>query len=473
MVHFMDSQSRVYVHMILLQLALRNPEIALAYVERHKARALLDVLTNGNAGVTKAMSAEDQERELAFKRTLTRLDSQILAESNRPAPDRKHVAELAAQREQARSAYRAFVVQLYAAHPQLQVQRVAIEPVRPAELAASLPDPDTALLEYVVCDSHIYLFVVTRATDASQTPQFHVYRLPAPADSLMRDTRVFRDKLAARDLSYAPLARSLYLSLLAPAAAQLRGRTTLVISPDGALWQTPFQALQPTPGHYLLEDRAVILTPSLSVFHAMRKAHPERLARHPYVLAMQAAQLPSAGREAAGIRELYGGDHTRVYSPADADEEHMRRDAGKFQVLHIAAHGVFEDRNPMNSYLVLAKDGKPEAGVWDARAMMDLDLHADLVVLSGCETGRGSTGNAEGILGMAWALFVAGSPSLVASQWKVASDATTQLMLGFHANLKTASQADALRQAALAVMKTPAYHHPFYWSGFVLMGLGF
>ena len=65
----------------------------------------------------------------------------------------------------------------------------------------------------------------------------------------------------------------------------------------------------------------------------------------------------------------------------------------------------------MNSYLVLAKAGKPETGVFEAREMMDLNLHADMVVLSGCETGRGNTDGSEGLIGMAWALFVAGSPT--------------------------------------------------------------
>ncbi len=470
-VHFMNAQTSVFHHMILLQLDLKHTDAALAYAERHKARSLLDVLANGGSGITKAMDAQDQDRESALKQVLTRLNDQILGESHRPSPDRKRIADLTALLEKARTEYRAFESQLYAAHPQLKVQRVAFEPVRPADLIASLPDRKAALLEYVIAEGQIYLFVLTRGAGAS--PDLRVYHLATPLPALLRDARSFRRKVAERDLGYSQLALSLYRHLLAPAAAQLRGKTTLVLSPDEALWQLPFQALQSEPDHYLLQDFALTYTPSLSVLHEMQKLHPERRAANSRVLAMQAAQLPSARREIEGVREVYGPAHTQVYSPAQADEVHMRRNTGSFQVLHIAAHGFFEDSNPMNSYLLLAKDGKPEAGMLETRGLMDLNLRANLVVLSGCETGRGSAGSAEGMIGMSWALFIAGSPSLVASQWKVESSATTQLMLGFHGNLKTTGKAVALQQAALAVMKNPIYRHPFYWSGFVLMGLGF
>jgi len=93
-------------------------------------------------------------------------------------------------------------------------------------------------------------------------------------------------------------------------------------------------------------------------------------------------------------------------------------------------------------------------------------------VLSGCETGRGAAGG-EGLLGMSWALFIAGSPATLASQWKVESDSTARLMVEFHRGTQHLTKAAALRAAALEVMKNPVWRHPFYWSGFVLIGDGF
>jgi CHAT domain-containing protein len=208
------------------------------------------------------------------------------------------------------------------------------------------------------------------------------------------------------------------------------------------------------------------------VLRQMQSVHQTRVLSRPRLLAVEAADVPAVQREVDGLRRVYGPANVRVYQGAEADNDNLKRDAPNYQILHLAAHGVFEDRHPMDSYLVLAKSGKPEAGVLPARDMMDLNLHADMVVLSGCETGR-SPDNGEGLIGMSWALFVAGAPATVASQWKVESESTSAFMLEFHRNLRSAGKAKALQQAQMAVMQRPEYRHPFYWSGFVLMGEGF
>src|SRR5262249_42745728 len=96
------------------------------------------------------------------------------------------------------------------------------------------------------------------------------------------------------------------------------------------------------------------------------------------------------------------------------------------------------------------------------------------------ETARGRYGAGEGVIGLTWALFVAGVPSTIVSQWKVESASTRDLMLNFHRQLRApsaaanaaATKAEALRQASLKVMKNPQTSHPFYWAGFVLVGDG-
>ena len=120
------------------------------------------------------------------------------------------------------------------------------------------------------------------------------------------------------------------------------------------------------------------------------------------------------------------------------------------------------------------------SSVLEARELLHLDLRADLAVLSACETARGRFGVGEGIIGLTWSMFIAGVPSTVVSQWKVESASTRDLMVGFHGRLKSqlearntkAAKAEALRQAALKLMKNPETSHPFYWAGFVLVGDG-
>jgi CHAT domain-containing protein len=112
---------------------------------------------------------------------------------------------------------------------------------------------------------------------------------------------------------------------------------------------------------------------------------------------------------------------------------------------------------------------------------MGMDLRADLVVLSACDTARGRFGAGEGVVGLSWAFFVAGTPTTVVSQWKVESVSTEHLMTEFHRNLQSAlknssqkiSEADALRLAVLKLNKNELYRHPFYWAGFIVVGDGF
>jgi CHAT domain-containing protein len=134
----------------------------------------------------------------------------------------------------------------------------------------------------------------------------------------------------------------------------------------------------------------------------------------------------------------------------------------------------------MYSHLVLAQGDTNEDGLLEAWELMQLDLKADLAVLSACETARGRFGAGEGMIGLSWAMFIAGVPSIVVSQWKVESASARDLMINFHRQALTspvaakskATKAEALRQAALTLMKNPETRHPFYWAGFVLVGDG-
>lgn len=131
----------------------------------------------------------------------------------------------------------------------------------------------------------------------------------------------------------------------------------------------------------------------------------------------------------------------------------------------------------MNSYLLLTKteDETENDGLLHAREIIDLDLDADLAVLSACETGNGRISPGEGVIGMSWAFLVAGARSVVVSQWRVNSASTSQLMKNFYQalarqnDLKGPNNSPALRQASLRLVRDRRYHHPFYWAGFVLV----
>jgi CHAT domain-containing protein len=172
---------------------------------------------------------------------------------------------------------------------------------------------------------------------------------------------------------------------------------------------------------------------------------------------------------------MYGPARSRVLIGAQAREAVVKAEAGKYQVLHFATHATLDDRNPLYSRIILSRseDDKQDDGLLEAWELMKLDLNAELVVLSACETARGRVADGEGMIGMSWALFVAGSPAVVVSQWKVDSARSSELMIEFHRNLLRSpgalTKSEALRQAALKLLHGP-YNHPAYWAGFILIG---
>jgi CHAT domain-containing protein/Tfp pilus assembly protein PilF len=467
---------------------------ALDYAERAKARVLLDVLHSGRVDITKAMTAEERAGERRLAASLVSLSSQSQREGRRSRPDPARLAALKTELQAARLAHEAFRTRLYATHPELRGRRGEAPPLQLEEAGHLLPDAASALLEYVVTEDQAYLFVLTKVPgDAGGKAQADVFPLAHAGKDLAERAARFRDQLAARDLSYQKAARELYDALLGPARHVLRGKRSLTIVPDGALWDVPFQALQPRPGRHLIEESTIAYAPSLTVLREMTRARGHTPSGAATLLAVGnpllggrtaerararllnegLAPLQEAEEQVKELERLYGAGRSTVYVGAQAREERVKAAAGRFRVLHLATHGIADNTSPMYSQVVLAReDGAAgEDGLLEAWEIMNLDLNADLVVLSACETARGRVGAGEGMIGLAWAVFVAGAPSTVVSQWKVDAAGTTDLMLEFHRGLlRKSSKAAALRNASLKMLRGGPYRHPFYWAPFVLIG---
>lgn len=486
---FFEDKVLPYMAMVDLAFARNRPADALTYSELAKARTLLDVLRNGRIPINKALSLDEQEKEHAANAELTALNVQIYDERQRPKPNLDRIAELEPRREKSRLDYEAFLTSLYVKHPELKVQRGEAAPITAAEAAALIPDRSTAIVEFVVADEKSYLIVLT-----SDRAKISLYPIQITANQLTERVDQFRGMLANRDLNYQDTAHQLYDLLLKPAEEQLRGRKTLCIVPDRALWELPFQALQPRAGVHLIENYTLFYAPSLSVLREVTK-QPSGPPQDRTLLAFGNPQLsdgpanrirgaefekfgplPEAEQEVKTLARLYGPAHSRVFIGSEAREGVAKTESPKYEVLHFATHGLLDNHNPMFSFLTLAqKAGDPnEDGLLEAREIINMDLHAKLAVLSACQTARGWVGAGEGVIGMSWALFGAGVPTTVASQWNVDSASTTSLMIDFHRRLTRSkvTKADALRQAELGLLRSERYRHPFYWAGFVMIGDG-
>lgn len=485
-----------YYRMVELLGAQGDAEGALSYAERGKARVLLDVLRSGKTDVTKEMTAEEQTEEQRLKAAMVSLNTQASREAARSTPNQTQLADLKRRLEKARLDNEAFDTRLYAAHPNLKIRRGDTKPLS-LEAARTMVDSRTALLEYVITEETTLLFAITSGRDGAarnrpQKPVVRLYDLKTKSADLAKLVETLRNRIANNDIEVTAPAGELYNLLIRPAQSQLQGKTRIIIVPDGILWDAPFQALRSNDGKYVVQTAAVSYAPSLTVLSEIVGSHEPKpgatlLAMGNPKLAGQTVSrsknalmsasfepLPEAERMVRGLAQIYGAESSKVFIGADAREDVLKAESKNYGILQLATHGVINNASPMYSHVVLARtEDSKEDGLLEAWEIMQMDLKADLAILSACDTARGRIGAGEGVIGLSWALFVAGCPTTVVSQWKVESSSTTELMLEFHRRLRTgAGKSEALRQAALKLLTDKRYSHPFYWAGFIVVGDG-
>ncbi|MBK9155382.1 MAG: CHAT domain-containing protein [Chloracidobacterium sp.] len=467
---------------------------ALAISERLQLLVLLDILINGKHDITGSMTAEERSEERRLRDEIVSLNRQISVANRQGNVDADAVKSLQAAIRKKRTQFEGLQLQILAAHPELRVKRGEMKPVDGNGSGELLRDTKSAIVKLVVAKDRAFGFLVGK--DAAGKPTIKVYPISVTLKELTTKIEKYRTTLAVGDLDFQKQSRELNELLLKPAESQLAGKTNIIIVPDGPLWDLPFQALIDEKGKYLIEKAAVSYAPSLTALREMQKkaktrqhsADAELLAfGNPIVgketkervqrvfMSEKLEPLPEAERLVKELGVMYGPKRSKIFVGPEAREETAKKESPNYRIVQFATHGILNNVSPMYSHLVFAQNEKNpnEDGLLEAWELKDLDLKADMIILSACDTARGRIANGEGIIGMTWASFIAGAPTTVATQWKVESSSTTELMLEFHRQLlakRKVSKAEALRRASLKVMKMPKYRHPSYWAGFVIVG---
>ena len=455
--------AETYYELALVQLEQGEKAAAFATVERIKARAMADALAVGRSDLSAAATTSERRRERELEQAVRTANQAYVAARTRSAD----VAAAESALEKARRELDRFTTELAARHG----QRLPADVTTATEddLRAAL-HPDMAVVAYSVAKEATMVFAATLDDRGAVT--LHAVRLDITREQLSRHVDDVVEAIASRNLAHRAKTGALYDLLLAPVERRIRDRKTIAIVPDGVLWQLPFHALAGPGGDPLIERHAVFYAPSVAMLRAVRSKAPRAAPRSLLAFGNPThalEPLPDADDEVHRIAEFY--TRRAVYTGAEADEERFKKEAPRYGVLHLATHGVLHDRWPMYSAVLLAPAGE-EDGVVEAREILQLELGADVAVLSACDTARGSIGAGEGVIGISWALLAAGCPTAVVSQWKAASVSTTQLMIEFHRQLAVEgrSKAEAMRQAQLALRRSPTYNHPFYWAAFIVVG---
>jgi CHAT domain-containing protein len=335
-----------------------------------------------------------------------------------------------------------------------------------------------------------------------------VRMLPLPARGrISAEVMALRQQLTHRPTdeaalrAYSDRAGTLYGWLFAPASRFVKPSGKILIVPDGILHYLPFEVLERAEAkRFLLEDFTIAYAPSVSTYGHLRNQRrsgagqrsllafadpvfpkaPAQPAERDLVRGIyerggvQFVRLPNTRKEVESIASLYKSTDRKVYFGREATKTAFEREhlAG-YRVLHLATHAVIDERVPARSGVVLSGSGA-EDGILRVPDVFNLDLDADLVVLSACQTGLGKLVKGEGMVGLTRSFLYAGSSRIAVSLWEVNDMATAELMESFYRGMRGgAAPAAALRGAKLTMLRSarPAYRHPYFWAPFVITGL--
>jgi CHAT domain-containing protein/tetratricopeptide (TPR) repeat protein len=479
---FLETGDRAYAGLVHAYASSGRASEALAAAERGRARTLLDMLAAGGPD-SAALSDVDRERRIELDTSLAALNQRVAADRVRRQRGATPDPSLASQLDRLRQSRDEFYLGLDAKYPRLKFARGEAPVLTEQELAAALP-PRSALVEFAIGAKGAWILLLR--PQANGQPRLIVKAAGLPPSRLLALGAEFTRQVASRDLGFSADAHALYDALFGPVDAELAGVGQLILVPQGGLWQVPFQALQSRRNKFVVEEHAIAYAPSASALKALKSRRRPPAARprviafgDPRVADKTIAALPNAAREAREVAAIYGGASV-VATDSDASEARFRQLAPRADIVHIATHGVFDNTSPLFSYLMLSGAGtqRNADGRLEARELINMQLGADLVVLSACETARGRIANGEGVVGLSWALFAAGASTTTLSLWPVDSASTTDLMSAFHRERRrlmavspAAATARALQAAQRQLLEQPASRHPFYWAGFVVIGI--
>lgn len=515
-----QSYARAYRFFARSHLLAGQPGEALQLAELGKSRTLLEGLAGRHAGRFGALPADERVRLDELQRETAALEQ--LAARASDAEARRDLEARLNQRSRALESLQARLKQQHPKYAQLSDVRIV-----GADDLAGLLGANTVALDYVVDGDQVAVLLVLpggrlQAVDLGRVPQLdswvEVLRgalawrgglqdvLGARGQRAWRLTDgllVMLEAAAAAPPQAVPVTQqdelAAYLSarLLAPLARWLQPHREWLVAPDGPLAQLPFEVLPWGAGQQpVVSSVQVQYTPSLSV-HALSRdlaRQHEGLAGRHALFAMADARyegtsgmsgpsawrnLPGSAAEARAVAALFPGSASLRLGD-DATEAQLQAlqlsgDLASFRYLLFSTHGFVSPSQPALSAIVLGQqdpapgtDGQVTAAEWPG-----YDLRSDLVVLSGCDTGVGKVVAGEGVMGLPFALFVAGNVNTILTLWPVDDGASARFVEALFRRIAQGQRpAAALAATKREFAADRRYGHPRFWAPFVLIGPG-
>ena len=439
-----------------------NLSVAFFFLEKSKSTLLLEALLSTKAEKFSKIPNDILLKEQIYKTKITELEKQL----NNQATD-----ALKDQLFSTKTNYRKFLDTLETTYKDYYNLKYNPDVLSLNQIQKKLKS-NTAMLSFFYGNNVIYEIIL----DKNKT----YFRKIELTETLENQIKLFQRQISNPNSDITELkenAANLYSTIVAPLLNQIN-QPNLIVLTDGLLNYIPFETLI-KDNHFLVEDYAISYINSMTLLNEINQKNGIKnslLAFAPSFdgnitssnLRSSLQALPHNKTEIQNINQYYKGD---LFFNENATLTNFKNNAKNYGILHLATHAIYNDSNPEFSYLAFGNDAKDLLYVSD---LYNLNLNANLVTLSACESGIGDLKRGEGLLSLARGFYFSGTKSIASTLWKINDASSAQLMSDFYKNLaQEQTKQIALQQAKIDFLKENkdnALSHPYYWSAFVLSG---
>lgn len=454
-------------------------QLAFYFAEKSKSAVLLEAISDANAksfaGIPQDLMDEENNLKSAISLTAQKLSQKPGTEEERYLRETSYTLN---------RRYETFIKKLENQFP--QYFNLKFNAASPSIVdIQNLLDSKTAVISYFADEKNarLYTFLIT-------AKKFKLTEQSIPKD-FDKNITGFRNSLFFNAIDAFKITASKLYKILIP--ENIPGYVTeLVILPTGRMSLIPFESLLTETRieetdysnfSYLVEQYAIRYEFSASLL--LQKAKTKKTTVNPSIFLCAPVsfpkkdgldELPGTESEVTQISQLFINKNLNASLNVGLKaNETLIKDGNlsKYNLLHFATHGVVDEYNPELSRVFLQTSSDSEDGNLFSGEIYNLQLNANLVTLSACQTGLGKISKGEGVIGLSRALVYAGAKSIIVSYWSVADESTSVLMQNFYRTLlnqNTQNFSGSLRQAKIDLIQNKKFAAPYYWAPFILIG---
>jgi CHAT domain-containing protein/tetratricopeptide (TPR) repeat protein len=478
---------------------------ALSVVEKRKAREFSDMIFRAKVKIEKDVGKTLLERELTLMAKIIHLDSLLRNEVTKEYPNWEKIENLEKERKTIREGMIALEEEMITKYPEYSELKKP-KPMTLAYIQNKILKQNEIILEYFVSNNNSYVWVIKKN-------QCELVELEISSKILGKMIEeICNSIIGVKDIK--KKSQELYKVLFKPFEKYLNQSEIVYVIPDGCLHKLPFELLYDNQKkEYMLQRYSIAYVQSISVLGTIRDMEQKKKKDFDGELiafgdpvysetelevavsrgllenkntdlfrevfedeGIEFKRLPFSNLEVRNITDVFKpmGKAVTAKLRLDANEKNVKQGLKGYRYVHFATHAHLGNASSYAKQpaLVMSLIGnKEEDGFLHMSEVFNLNLDADLIVLSACESGLGKEVKGEGIIGLTRAFMYAGTPSIVVSLWKVADRSTALLMTYFYKNLKDGmNKAEALRWAKIKLIEKDGYTHPLFWAPFILVG---